>query len=280
MKILTIPILTFFGVFTTSIFANTFTETNTSQEQEITATINKNTTESELQDLVLFLKENNLLLNVKKQQRNENTEITAISLVLSNDSQQTQYNSSSNTPIADLTLGMKDGGLFITSANPNDVLMGGQDLIASFMGGNGASNIQDMIRNFGFYFDVLFDNSAQLKKSMDSIYANADKTNLNDLRDRLLSSFHIEADENGAFSLNGQTINPLQQKNLPKYSFIDKPSIKKIIMIDGKESSFETLDKLAKADQLDQVDFLKAATATSIYGKKAKDGAIIATTKK
>ncbi|NNC70792.1 MAG: hypothetical protein HKN90_08240, partial [Flavobacteriaceae bacterium] len=44
-------------------------------------------------------------------------------------------------------------------------------------------------------------------------------------------------------------------------------------------STFDELDALAKDDKLDSVDVLKGKTAVSIYGKKAKDGAIIATTK-
>ena len=67
---------------------------------------------------------------------------------------------------------------------------------------------------------------------------------------------------------------------MPKYNFVNDPDVDKLIMIDGKESTFEELDRLAKDDQLQDVDFLKASTAVSIYGDKAKDGAIIAITKK
>ena len=51
-------------------------------------------------------------------------------------------------------------------------------------------------------------------------------------------------------------------------------------MIDGKKADFKKLDELAKSNKLKSVDFLKPDTAKSLYGKKAKDGAIIATTKK
>lgn len=65
-----------------------------------------------------------------------------------------------------------------------------------------------------------------------------------------------------------------------RFQFVDDPNIKKVIIIDGKEADFKTLDQLAKDGKLDSVDILKSKTAISIYGKKAKDGAIIATTKK
>ena len=64
-----------------------------------------------------------------------------------------------------------------------------------------------------------------------------------------------------------------------KFRFVDNPETDKLIIIDGKESDFETLDKLAKEDKIESVDVLKSKTAMSIYGEKAKDGAIIATTK-
>ncbi len=68
-------------------------------------------------------------------------------------------------------------------------------------------------------------------------------------------------------------------KKHQKFRFVDNPDTEKLIVIDGKDSDFKTLDELAKNDKLESVDVLKSQTAMSIYGKKAKDGAIIATTK-
>lgn len=64
-----------------------------------------------------------------------------------------------------------------------------------------------------------------------------------------------------------------------QFHFVDDPDIEKLIIIDGQEANFEKLDTLAKEEKLDAVEFLKSKTAMSIYGEKAKDGAIIATTK-
>ncbi|MCB0436694.1 MAG: hypothetical protein KDD08_11630, partial [Mangrovimonas sp.] len=64
-----------------------------------------------------------------------------------------------------------------------------------------------------------------------------------------------------------------------QYSFIDDPDTNKLIIIDGKESDFETLNKLANEKKIVAVDALKPETAMSIYGSKAKDGALIVSTK-
>lgn len=102
----------------------------------------------------------------------------------------------------------------------------------------------------------------------------------------------FEEDENGVFKKrilklgdgNHEDDNIFWQErtNAPKskqFHFVDDPDIEKLIIIDGQEADFEKLDALAKEDKLDAVEFLKSKTAMSIYGEKAKDGAIIATTK-
>ena len=87
-------------------------------------------------------------------------------------------------------------------------------------------------------------------------------------------------DENVFFFRGGDEDGESIFEHKKKFSFVDDPNIEKLIIIDGKEATFAQLDKLAKEDKLDSVDFLKSKTAVSIYGDKAKDGAIIATSKK
>ena len=102
----------------------------------------------------------------------------------------------------------------------------------------------------------------------------------------------FEEDENGVFKKrilklgdgNHENDNIFWQErtDAPKskqFHFVDDPDIEKLIIIDGQESDFKKLDALAKEEKLDAVEFLKSKTAMSIYGEKAKDGAIIATTK-
>ena len=102
-------------------------------------------------------------------------------------------------------------------------------------------------------------------------FLNNDSFDFNSLADQILSQVN---------GVNNASVSTKNNFSLPKYNFINTPNLNKVIIIDGKESDFKTLDKLAKADKLNDVDNLKGPIAVSLYGEKAKDGAIIATTKK
>ena len=71
-----------------------------------------------------------------------------------------------------------------------------------------------------------------------------------------------------------------KNNTLPKYQFFGNSHKNKLIIIDGKEASFEQLEKLAATDSIEELDNLKPSTAESLYGKKGVNGAIIASTKK
>lgn len=238
-------------------------------EDKIKATITASTTEKELEDLVAFLQEHDMELLIKKQQRNENAEITGISLKLQRAHQQRQYSMFSNRPIPDLELGSQDGALFINAGSSDLAGMWGNALGGNQLG----SSMSDMLAQFGFNMDMDFDDEAN------SLSFNGNTIDLGKLREQMMQAFNFEEDGFDDFFQNQNTPS-VSKSGLPKYSFIDKPGIDKLIIIDGEEASFKKLDQLAKSDQLEEVDFLKTDTAISIYGEKAKDGAIIATTKK
>ena len=250
-------------------------------ENEITATITAQTSEKELSGLIDFMEDHGMELSLKKQKRNGDNLLTALSITLKNDSQTRQYAVSSSTPIRELELGSKDGRLFIEGIMQKGLASGGGGAMGNLATGN---SIQDLMQQFGFDMDMDFN----FDKDSDSLSFNG-AFDLNKIRKQMQDAFSYDEDS-GTFSFNGNKIqiNPSPgnsqqlppKSTLPKYSFIDRPDITKLILIDGKESDFETLDKLAKADQLQDVDFLKSSTAVSIYGSKAKDGAIIATVKK
>jgi len=125
---------------------------------------------------------------------------------------------------------------------------------------------------------------------------NGNTFNMDDMMEDMQDMFKIEEDENGDKRIiikkgNGKGMNFFFEDDdsmtwhsddgghkTQKFKFYDDPNTEKLIIIDGKESTFDKLDALAKGDKLDTVDVLKAKTAVSIYGDKAKDGAIIATT--
>ncbi|MFL1895841.1 hypothetical protein ACJRPK_09070 [Aquimarina sp. 2-A2] len=256
-----------------SLSAFTVVEKNNSfwqpfENNEVTAVINKDTTEEELNDLKAFFADNGIELFVKNVTHNDQKEITGLSIVLKKGNSKTNYTSSSNVPITAIELGFKSGGLFISN----------QDSLKITTWKNNAPfkhphiNIDSLMQNHGFAFNFDFDRDADSLLFKGGI-------NLQELKDQIINSFSFDFDEDeqGNFSFNGQAISPFQGKQ--RYHFIDKPGVDKLIIIDGKEEAFETLDKLAKDDKLDMVDFLKPETAKSLYGEKANDGAIIATTK-
>jgi len=194
-----------------------------------------------------------------------------LSLVLKKGSSKSQYSSSSNTPIDEIELGYKNGGLFIDNAKASRITVNGN----SWNFNRSHIQMDSIMKKHGI--------SLNFNDDSDSLLFNG-HINFQKLKDQIVNSFSLEfdEDEDGNFIFNGQLIQPFKSNTHSnnRFSFIDNPDIDKLIIIDGKESDFETLDRLAKTDKLTEVDFLKSQTAISIYGNKAKDGAIIATTKK
>ncbi|MEW7280182.1 hypothetical protein ABW636_16450 [Aquimarina sp. 2201CG1-2-11] len=241
---------------------------NKLQSDEITAVINKNTTEKDLEDLKTFFSENGIELRIKKVSFNDQNEITSLSLVLIKEGSKSQYSSSSNTPISEIKLGYKSGNLFITNSKTYDI-----SSLKSLSNFNHPTiNMDSLMKKHNFAFDFNFD------EENDSLFFKGN-FDMQKLKDQIMQSFTFSNDENGNFSFNGH-VPQFQHHKSQKYSFIDNPDIEKLIIIDGKEADFNTLDSLSKSDQLEEVDILKPQIAISIYGEKAKDGAIIAITKK
>jgi len=239
------------------------------QSDEITAVINKDTTEKELEDLTTFFAENGIELLIKKIEYNDQNEITSLSLTLKKGNSKSQYSSSSNQPISEIKLGYKDNGLYINNTGAFDIASwkGQSKIITQKM------DLDSLMKKHNFAFDFDFD------QDIDSLSFNG-HFNIQKFKDQIMNSFSFEEDEDGNFFFNGQPMLPFHNRTHQKFRFIDNPDIEKLIIIDGKEANFETLNSLAKSDQLAEVDFLKSNTAVSIYGDKAKDGAIIAITKK
>lgn len=237
------------------------------QSDEITAIINKNTSEQELEDLKKFFSENGIELLLKKIEFNDKNEITSLSITLKKGNTKSQYSSSSNAPISEIKLGYKNGNLYITNSGMFDIA------ILKNQSGFSFPNIDmdSVMKKHNFTFDFNDDKDSLFFKG---------NFDIQKLKDQIMESFDFDENQNGSFFFNGQQIHPFQNSNPKKYNFIDNPDIQKLIIINGKEADFKTLDTHAKSDNLAEVDFLKPKTAISIYGDKAKDGAIIATTKK
>ena len=251
-------VLSFGAIFASNSF--NLNDNKVQMSDEIVGTISKNTTEDQFESLIGYFKDNGIKLDISEVNYNKEDEITGIKILLQKGSQKSRYAMSSNVPIADLELGSRDGSLFITTkGNINSGQI--SSILSEFQ--NATISIDSLLAEHPFSFTF---NSDQLRDLLNGAEIDMDAFGAN------LFGSQNSIKSNGSSNVNSGS-------KLPKYSFINNPSIDKLIIIDGEESNFETLDNLAKADKLVEVDNLKPSTAVSIYGDKAKDGAIIATTK-
>lgn len=247
-------------------------EIHTVQNGKIKVTIDKNTKDSEFKTIIKTLKKHNIEAEFSGIKRNKNNEIIAIKIQLEDDNgNESNTSLSSDNPISTITLGAEKNSLYITSSDSNSF---------SFNGTHSLSK----------HFDFSFDDDEHV------MTINGKTFDFDDIKDQIKDAFVFEEDSDGKrmiIKLNNfefdfedndneeqETHKRVNKHTAQKFHFVDDPNIEKLIMIDGKKADFKKLDELAKSNKLKSVDFLKPDTAKSLYGKKAKDGAIIATTKK
>ena len=270
------------------------------QNESVNITIDSDTSDEELDDIKGMLKEHGITAKFSNIKRNEDGELTGIKIELKDETGNTAVSqTSSNMPIQTFSFGRKNNSLYVSQGKGHF--------------GNFAFFGDDMNFDFKFDHDSIFKHHFSKLDSLnfDHIYKFDDDDNIilfngksfdmDELKDRMNSMFIIDEDEDGKKRIiikghNGNHFFFDDDKDHilewysdkdehgkihkhQKFRFVDDPETEKLIVIDGKESDFETLDELAKNDKLESVDVLKSKTAMSIYGKKAKDGAIIATTK-
>ncbi|MBT8271196.1 MAG: hypothetical protein KJO25_04035 [Bacteroidia bacterium] len=240
----------------------------TNQSVDVDITIDEQTSDSDLDEIKNMLAEHHITVEFSSVERNDLKEITGIRIKLRDDSgTETVSHTSGNQPIGEISFGRRDGQLFIDQGSTV------MNMFAFFKGPNQMrfGFDQDSLftkspRSFMFNFDDFFDT--------DSLFMFGGRAaDMDAMRERMkafLKGRTGDSQFNWYFDLDeaGQ-----------QYYFRDDPNLNKLIIIDGKESTFEELNRLAENNELDSVDVLKSKTAISIYGDKAKDGAIIATTK-
>jgi len=241
---------------------------NTISNDNIKVTIDKNTKDSEFKEIVATLKKHDIEAKFSGIKRNKNNEIIAIKIKLKdNNGNESNTSLSSDNPISTINLGAEKKSLYISSSNSKSF---------SFNGTHSLSK----------HFDFSFDDHEH------KMTINGTTFNFDDIKEHIKDAFVFEEDSDGKrmvlklnnfdFDFNNDEDEKwtAKQQDAQKFHFVDDPEIEKLIMIDGKKADFKKLDKLAKANKLKSVDFLKPDTAQSLYGNKAKDGAIIVTTKK
>jgi len=270
------------------------------KDVNVNITVDSDTTDDELDDINDMLKEHGITVKFSNIKRNDEGELTSIKIELKDKNGNTAVSqTSSNMPIQTFSFGRKNGSLYVSQGKSHF--------------GNFAFFGDDMTFDFNFDHDSIFKHHFSKLDSLrfGSIFEFDDENNkfffngksfdMDELKDKMNNMFIIEDDEDGKkrIIIKGHNGNHFffdddedhilewhsdkdekgKFKKHQKFRFVDNPDTEKLIVIDGKESDFETLDELAKNDKLESVDVLKSKTAMSIYGDKAKDGAIIATTK-
>lgn len=244
----------------------------TTQDENVIVTIDKKTTSEQFEDIKSMLHDNNITVSFTDIERNDLNELTGLKIELKDDKGGAASSRvSSNMPIAQITFGRKEGLLFISQSKSELGALGffNQPNMMPF-GFNNDSIMGPHVQSFGnFNFDDFFndDNNA--------FFFNGQNMTIDQLREQMKKQFESSGMNPHGFSwFFNSDDNPGK-----KFNFIDGPNVNKLIIIDGKESDFKSLKKLENEDKIEAVDILKSKTAVSLYGDKAKDGAIIATTK-
>lgn len=259
-----------FGFLAISIFfathATLSAQNKSSFEDSVDITIDKTSTDEDFETIKAMLQEYNVDVEFSNVKRNENNEIIGLSIMLSsNNGQQTSSSISSNRPINKISFGSKNGALYIGQGQGRNSILGLGNSnsfsmpfdLDSIFGSNG----------IGFRMDDFFNGNSNL------FFFDNDSLNSDDLKKRFQQHFKNNRPNNFSFSFSND------DDTSQRYRFIDNPDKETLIVIDGEISDFKTLDHLAKTNKLADVDVLKAETAMSIYGNKAKDGAISIYTK-
>lgn len=240
----------------------------------VSVTIDSETTDDQIDDIVNLLKENNITPSFTNIKRNDEGKIMGIKIVLEDvNGNQASSQISSNLPISQIVFGRKDGLLYITQ-NTKDIgafAFFNRPNMMPFQFDNDSIFDQPFGAFGNFNFDDFFNDD-----DSGSFFMNGKSMTIDQLKEQMRKNLN---DHWGNHNFSWFFDNDNMPNSTKRFNFYDDPNTNKLIIIDGKESNFETLDDLAKNDKLKAVDFLKPDTAISIYGNKAKDGAIIATTK-
>ena len=247
---------------------------NTSPDENTSITIDSNTSGSEFEDIQKLLKEQQITASFTQIERNDTGEIIGIKIELTDaNGNQAVSQMSSNVPIPQIVFGKKDGTLYITRSSKEQGAMAffNRPNMAPFSFNTDSLGLSGMSQFGNFNFDDFFNDEDH------AFFLNGKTLNLDELREQMKKQMASSGflGNNLSWFFDGHDNDALPNK----FIFKDDPNSNKLIVIDGEESDFQTLDHLSKSNNLKTVDHLQPDTAVSIYGKKAKDGAIIATTR-
>jgi len=268
LSVVLIAVLSLYSIKT---FANKAHKSEQLSNENVSVTIDSKTTSENFTEIEEMLSEYGITVTFSNIKRNDLGELTGLKILLKDkNGNQATSQTASYQPIAQIVFGRKDGILFINHSNKENGAFAffNQPNMMPFQFEND-SIFNQHFKSFGnFNFDDFFNDEN------DSFFFSGRPMGLNELREQMKKQFDELDEESNNFSWFFDSDDPQR-----KFKFYDNPDTNKLIIIDGNESNFKALKDLAEGDKLDTVDELKPKSAISIYGDKAKDGAIIATTK-
>jgi len=297
--ILGLSLVAIVGVISLSSFTRVDkTDTYFNINDSVNITIDSDTSDDELSDIKDMLKEHGITVKFSNIKRNDDNLITSIKIELKDSNGNSAVSqTSSSQPIQTFSFGRKNGSLYVNQGKGgfSNFAFFGDDMHFNF------DHDSIFTHHFSKLDSLKFDNIFEFDDKDGVLMFNGKTFDMDELKDKMNNMVIIEEDEDGKkrIIIKGHNGNHLffgddedhdfewhsekdEHSNIKKHQkfrFVDNPDTEKLIVIDGEVSDFKTLDDLAKNDKLESVDVLKSKTAMSIYGKKAEDGAIIATTK-
>ncbi len=245
---------------------------------EITMTIDKNTSDAELKKIKNIFKDNyDVTVKFSDVERNRSGEITSIKVDVKSKSSNSNFNIKDEDGISSFQIYYNDktGELRL--------------------GSTGRHNLHFVSKYGNKYFYEIDDdhntihtwNSYKGKNHKNTFYKyiNDDDEDGEDVEIIFFGdSLHLDDNHNFFFISDGEGRNHIKMKlhkgKGDKLFFIDTEDGKDpLIIIDGKKASIKKMDEI-DSDSVIQIEYLKGDKAIEKYGKKAKDGVILITTKK
>lgn len=301
------------------VFALTFNTKTVAQEKkltniegvtnlEVSLLIDKNTSNETMENEAnFFKKEFDITLKFKGIKRNTNNEITAIKISAKGDGISSKFQNSAKKPIQPIKISYEQVNHNFSISNSLQKDTKGIHELQS-KGNTFYAKKSDSLGNYytvtTAYYDEDFDAKADSLPNIKEIIINGKKQKfwIQKLGEKLLSNDKLteikleikdidslkvlnknkedNASEN-IFIIKTDDYKSNKQKIIKNENiiFINSNNEKPIIIIDGKETSSEEMNKV-NPDSIEKVEVLKGTSAKEKFGDKAKNGVIIITTKK
>ncbi len=250
-------------------------------DNKITVTIDKNTSEAELNKIKKLFKDHyNVTLKFSGVKRNSDGEIITIQVDMKSEKSSANFNEENEDGIRVIKITYDDENESISLGTYND-----HDL--HFVSKEG----------HGFMYEIKEDENGNIRKWVSKngdnvhLYSGSGKNSsvwvTKDETIDLIGSNHMifesKGDKHGnIIHLNSDSDEDnlyIHKSDDKGFFFLNNDGKDLLVFIDGKKSSIEKLKKL-DSDAIDNIEIIKGEKATKEYGKKAKDGVLLITTKK